>query len=33
MSGTSWAEVVDGVAKRIWIDMDMAGPIAQMRGE
>ncbi|MGE0599137.1 MAG: ester cyclase [Dehalococcoidia bacterium] len=31
-SGTSWAELENGVAKRIWIDMDMAGPFAQMTG-
>ncbi|MGE3073639.1 MAG: ester cyclase [Dehalococcoidia bacterium] len=33
LSGTSWAEIEHAVAKRIWIDMDMAGPLAQMRKE
>lgn len=29
-SGTSWCEVVDGLITRIWIDMDMAGPMRQL---
>ncbi len=28
--GTSWVEVTGGLASRIWIDMDMAGPLRQM---
>lgn len=28
--GTSWAEVAGGLITRIWIDMDMAGPLRQM---
>lgn len=31
--GTSWAEVADGLVTRIWIDMDMAGPMRQMTSQ
>lgn len=29
-TGTSWCQVADGLITRIWIDMDLAGPIRQM---
>lgn len=31
--GTSTVEVKDGLMRRIWIDMDMAGPLAHMAGK
>lgn len=31
--GTSTAEIEGGLARRIWIDMDMAGPMRQMTAQ